>query len=188
MSFYERVCTIIALITSVCTYIIDIVFILSLQEQRLNSLPSFLTESNLVCKCCFLSLRIVNNKFAWNYFFQLKSVAYRTSSMIVCMVVVLNIISLVICKFQLKDLIFKNMFLVRQVQQLFPQLPLNVIIDDLHITRSVDLTIENVLDGLVQTPFQSAPPSPQPTPTTTSPPPITWQHTTTRSVSTVVVG
>lgn len=104
------------------------------------------------------------------------------------MIVVLNIISLVICKFQLKDLIFENMFLVRQVQQLFPQLPLNVIIDDLHITRSVDLTIENVLDGLVQTPFQSAPPSPQPTPTTTSPPPITWQHTTTRSVSTVVVG
>lgn len=104
------------------------------------------------------------------------------------MIVVLNIISLVICKFQLKDLIFENMFLVRQVQQLFPQLPLNVIIDDLHITRSVDLTIENVLDGLVQTPFQSAPPSPQPTPTTTSPPPITWQHTTTRSVPTVVVG
>lgn len=122
-------------------------------------------------------------------FCQLKSVAYHTSTAHLWLYdCFLNIICLVICKFQLKDLIFENMFLVLQVQQLFPQLPLNVIIDDLHITRSVDLTIENVLDGLVQTPFQSAPPSPQPTPTTTSPPPITWQHTTTRSVPTVVVG
>lgn len=34
-----------------------------------------------------------------------------------------------------------------QVQQLFPFLPLSIIINDLRITRSVELTIENVLDG-----------------------------------------
>lgn len=34
-----------------------------------------------------------------------------------------------------------------QVQQLFPHIPMSVIIDDLRVTRSVELTIENVLDG-----------------------------------------
>uniref|UniRef100_A0A1B6GPE6 RING-type domain-containing protein n=1 Tax=Cuerna arida TaxID=1464854 RepID=A0A1B6GPE6_9HEMI len=67
--------------------------------------------------------------------------------------------------------------MARTVQQLFPHLPLSVIIDDLHITHSVELTVENVLEGHVQAPLQSPPPSP-PTPTTTSPPPLTWQHTT----------
>lgn len=75
-----------------------------------------------------------------------------------------------------------TIFVILKVQQLFPQIPLNVIIDDLHVTRSVELTIENVLDGHLQIPFQSAPPSPLPTPTTTSPPSLIWQHTTSRSV------
>lgn len=34
-----------------------------------------------------------------------------------------------------------------QVQQLFPHFSLPIIIDDLRVTRSVELTIENILDG-----------------------------------------
>lgn len=37
--------------------------------------------------------------------------------------------------------------MARQVQTLFPHIPLSIIIDDLRVTRSVELTIENVLDG-----------------------------------------
>ncbi|KAK0078082.1 hypothetical protein PV326_009602, partial [Microctonus aethiopoides] len=33
------------------------------------------------------------------------------------------------------------------VQQLFPHYPRNVVLEDLRITRSVELTIENILDG-----------------------------------------
>lgn len=39
-----------------------------------------------------------------------------------------------------------------QVQQLFPHLALATVIEDLRVTRSVELTIENVLDGRVVAP------------------------------------
>jgi hypothetical protein len=41
---------------------------------------------------------------------------------------------------------------VSQVQQLFPHLALATVIEDLRVTRSVELTIENVLDGQVVAP------------------------------------
>lgn len=37
--------------------------------------------------------------------------------------------------------------MARQVQQLFPHYPRNVVLEDLRVTRSVELTIENILDG-----------------------------------------
>ncbi|XP_019865622.1 E3 ubiquitin-protein ligase AMFR [Aethina tumida] len=42
--------------------------------------------------------------------------------------------------------------MARQVQTLFPHLPLSIIIDDLRVTRSVELTVENVLDGRLVAP------------------------------------
>lgn len=42
--------------------------------------------------------------------------------------------------------------MARQVQTLFPHLPSSVIIEDLRATRSVELTIENVLDGRLVAP------------------------------------
>ncbi|KAL3288044.1 hypothetical protein HHI36_002496 [Cryptolaemus montrouzieri] len=51
--------------------------------------------------------------------------------------------------------------MARQVQQLFPNMPLPVIIGDLRSTRSVELTIENVLDGrLVAPPIFREPQTP----------------------------
>ncbi|XP_061162346.1 E3 ubiquitin-protein ligase AMFR-like [Saccostrea echinata] len=42
--------------------------------------------------------------------------------------------------------------MARQVQSVFPHIPMNVIIEDLRNTRSVDFTIENILEGRVQVP------------------------------------
>ncbi|KAJ8926117.1 hypothetical protein NQ315_009974 [Exocentrus adspersus] len=42
--------------------------------------------------------------------------------------------------------------MARQVQTLFPHIPMSVIIEDLRATRSVELTIENVLDGRLVAP------------------------------------
>ncbi|XP_060601154.1 E3 ubiquitin-protein ligase AMFR-like [Ruditapes philippinarum] len=42
--------------------------------------------------------------------------------------------------------------MARQVLQVFPHMPLNVVMDDLRITRSVDFTIENILEGRLQAP------------------------------------
>lgn len=42
--------------------------------------------------------------------------------------------------------------MARQVLQVFPHMPLNVVIDDLRLTRSVDFTIENILEGRLQAP------------------------------------
>nr|KAF7404407.1 hypothetical protein H0235_015101 [Vespula pensylvanica] len=39
--------------------------------------------------------------------------------------------------------------MARQVQQLFPHYPRNVILEDLRITRSIEWTIENILDGVL---------------------------------------
>lgn len=55
--------------------------------------------------------------------------------------------------------------MARQVQQLFPHIPLPTIVDDLRITRSVELTIENVLDGrIVVPPIYREPDTPPVTP------------------------
>lgn len=42
--------------------------------------------------------------------------------------------------------------MARQVLQVFPHMPLSVVMDDLRITRSVDFTIENILEGRLQAP------------------------------------
>jgi hypothetical protein len=39
-----------------------------------------------------------------------------------------------------------------QVQQLFPHIPISTITSDLRVTRSVEITIENVLDGRLVAP------------------------------------
>lgn len=48
--------------------------------------------------------------------------------------------------------------MARQVYQVFPNIPLNIINDDLRITRSVDQTIDNILDGRVVVPTPSLSP------------------------------
>ncbi|KAJ1530352.1 hypothetical protein ONE63_005265 [Megalurothrips usitatus] len=42
--------------------------------------------------------------------------------------------------------------MARQVQQLFPHMPMTLIMDDLRLTRSVEITIENILDGRLVAP------------------------------------
>ncbi|XP_025831696.1 E3 ubiquitin-protein ligase AMFR isoform X2 [Agrilus planipennis] len=42
--------------------------------------------------------------------------------------------------------------MARQVQQMFPHIPLSTIVDDLRVTRSVELTVENILEGHVVPP------------------------------------
>lgn len=46
--------------------------------------------------------------------------------------------------------------MARQVLQVFPHMPRNVVIDDLRVTRSVDFTIENILEGRLQAPPPSS--------------------------------
>ncbi|XP_017877816.1 E3 ubiquitin-protein ligase AMFR-like [Ceratina calcarata] len=43
--------------------------------------------------------------------------------------------------------------MIRQVQQLFPHFPRNQIVEDLRITRSVEWTVENILDGVLNSTF-----------------------------------
>lgn len=43
----------------------------------------------------------------------------------------------------------------RQVLEFFPHIPMATIIEDLRITRSVELTVENILEGRVIIPVQS---------------------------------
>lgn len=42
--------------------------------------------------------------------------------------------------------------MARQVSSVFPHIPLNRIIEDLRVTRSVDFTIENILEGRLEAP------------------------------------
>lgn len=63
--------------------------------------------------------------------------------------------------------------MARQVHQLFPHIPMNAIIEDLHQTRSIELTVENVLDGRLIVPLQ--PPEEPPTPVVSAPSPtVSW--------------
>ena len=40
--------------------------------------------------------------------------------------------------------------MVRQVQEILPRVPANVIVSDLIKTRSVDVTVTNILEGVVK--------------------------------------
>lgn len=40
-----------------------------------------------------------------------------------------------------------------QIQEMFPQVPLYVVIQDLQLTRSVEVTTDNILEGRIQVPF-----------------------------------
>lgn len=42
--------------------------------------------------------------------------------------------------------------MARQVLQVFPHMPRSVVMDDLRVTRSVDFTIENILEGRLEAP------------------------------------
>lgn len=42
--------------------------------------------------------------------------------------------------------------MARQVQQMFPTYPISVIIADLQVSRSMEVTIDNILEGRVQVP------------------------------------
>lgn len=59
-------------------------------------------------------------------------------------------------------------FFLFQVQQLFPQVSIQVILEDLRVTRSIELTVENVLEGRLIS--RVTPPPPDPPTVTTTPP------------------
>lgn len=49
-----------------------------------------------------------------------------------------------------------NVFLVQkahQIQEMFPQVPSYLVIQDLQLTRSVEVTTDNILEGRIQVPF-----------------------------------
>ncbi|XP_062465251.1 E3 ubiquitin-protein ligase AMFR isoform X1 [Pezoporus occidentalis] len=63
--------------------------------------------------------------------------------------------------------------MAHQVQEMFPQVPYHVILQDLQLTRSVEITTDNILEGRIQVPFPTqaaptpstdivVPPSPRP--------------------------
>ncbi|XP_062465252.1 E3 ubiquitin-protein ligase AMFR isoform X2 [Pezoporus occidentalis] len=43
--------------------------------------------------------------------------------------------------------------MAHQVQEMFPQVPYHVILQDLQLTRSVEITTDNILEGRIQVPF-----------------------------------
>ena len=59
--------------------------------------------------------------------------------------------------------------MARQVQQLFPHIPLDVLMEDLRLSRSIELTVENVLDGRVTVPEREDTPPPPPPPSQQQP-------------------
>lgn len=40
-----------------------------------------------------------------------------------------------------------------QVQEMFPQVPSYLVMQDLQLTRSVEITTDNILEGRIQVPF-----------------------------------
>lgn len=40
-----------------------------------------------------------------------------------------------------------------QIQEMFPQVPLYLVMQDLQLTRSVEVTTDNILEGRIQVPF-----------------------------------
>lgn len=41
----------------------------------------------------------------------------------------------------------------RQVLDMFPQVPYHLVLQDLQLTRSVEITTDNILEGRIQVPF-----------------------------------
>lgn len=40
-----------------------------------------------------------------------------------------------------------------QIQEMFPQVPSYLVMQDLQLTRSVEVTTDNILEGRIQVPF-----------------------------------
>lgn len=40
-----------------------------------------------------------------------------------------------------------------QIQEMFPQVPYYLVLQDLQLTRSVEVTTDNILEGRIQVPF-----------------------------------
>lgn len=54
---------------------------------------------------------------------------------------------------------------------MFPQVPYHLVLQDLQLTRSVEVTTDNILEGRIQVPFPPQVPPPPTTPSPPSPPP-----------------
>ena len=62
------------------------------------------------------------------------------------------------CIFSLRDgICFLGVWQARQVREVFPHMPTAAIVDDLRLTRSVEMTIENILVGRLAVPPVSMP-------------------------------
>lgn len=49
---------------------------------------------------------------------------------------------------------FASVFLqAHQIQEMFPQVPYPLVLQDLQLTRSVEITTDNILEGRIQVPF-----------------------------------
>ncbi|KAL4658739.1 E3 ubiquitin-protein ligase AMFR-like [Arapaima gigas] len=48
--------------------------------------------------------------------------------------------------------------MAHQIQEMFPQVPYHLVLQDLQLTRSMEITTDNILEGRIQVPF-TAPPS-----------------------------
>ncbi|KAG5848714.1 hypothetical protein ANANG_G00102310 [Anguilla anguilla] len=44
--------------------------------------------------------------------------------------------------------------MAHQIQEMFPQVPYHLVLQDLQLTRSVEITTDNILEGRIQVPFQ----------------------------------
>lgn len=43
--------------------------------------------------------------------------------------------------------------MAHQIQEMFPQVPYHLVLQDLQLTRSVEITTDNILEGRIQVPF-----------------------------------
>jgi len=50
-------------------------------------------------------------------------------------------------------LTFSSTSQAHQIQEMFPQVPFHLVLQDLQLTRSVELTTDNILEGRIQVPF-----------------------------------
>ncbi|KAJ8372203.1 hypothetical protein AAFF_G00293780 [Aldrovandia affinis] len=47
--------------------------------------------------------------------------------------------------------------MAHQIQEMFPQVPYHLVLQDLQLTRSVEITTDNILEGRIQVPFPTQP-------------------------------
>ncbi|KAK1163635.1 E3 ubiquitin-protein ligase AMFR-like isoform X1 [Acipenser oxyrinchus oxyrinchus] len=47
--------------------------------------------------------------------------------------------------------------MAHQIQEMFPQIPYHLVLQDLQLTRSVEITTDNILEGRIQVPFPTQP-------------------------------